>query len=111
MNNETRLAEMQYYFLVDINNSLKALGMASFYGPPNKELYKDSSKTYWTVQHLHDIQVVDIKTIDSVVMMAPDPRYPLFFQDGSERDQWYLMQKPGKKLAGIVGFEEPITDE
>jgi len=42
-------------------------------------------------------------------MMAPDRRYPEFFQDGSQLDRWYLVEKPGLKLS--ADSDEFIPDE
>lgn len=91
----------------------KPVAVVQLYGPPNKELYESSSKTYYTVQHLHDagVQVVDVDCIQSVVMMAPDQRYKLFCQDGSENDRWYLMEKPGVKLSHMIGEDKTMTEE
>jgi hypothetical protein len=114
LNNELCLAEMLYYILYDLGNGKKPLGLgiASLYGPPHQGIYESSYKTYITFQHFHKIQVIDIKNIDSVVMIAPDPRYPLFFHDGTEVDRWYLMQKPGKRRLSLwAESEEPMTDE
>jgi hypothetical protein len=91
----------------------KPVAVVEFYGQPNKELYETSSKTYYTVQHLRDadVQVIDVNCIQSVVMMAPDQRYKLLYQDGSENDRWYLMEKPGVKLSHMMGTEEIMTEE
>lgn len=43
-------------------------------------------------------------------MMAPDPRYGTVFQDGSEKDRYYLMEKPGLKLGRLFGWEEDDTE-
>jgi hypothetical protein len=101
---------MQYYLLFRLEGRILGLGVASLYGPPHSGLYKASSETYYTVQHTHKIQVIDIKCIDSVVMMAPDPRYPLFYHDGSEVDRWYLMQKPGRNIFALAGVEESVSE-
>ena len=43
--------------------------------------------------------------------MAPDQQYPKFFQDGTQTDRWYLMEKPGLKLSKMIGIEEVMADE
>jgi hypothetical protein len=87
--------------------------MVSLYGPPHPGILAASSNTYWTAQHLRDsaIRVIDVNTIKSVVMMAPDERYKTRFHDGTEVDRWYLMEKPGLKLTERVGLEELLSEE
>jgi hypothetical protein len=57
------------------------------------------------------MKIIDISCIQSVVCLAPDTQYGKSFQDGSENDRWYLMEKPGLKLSLAVGREEILTDE
>jgi hypothetical protein len=101
--------------LLHINEGMppKPVAMISLYGPPHPGLLAASSNTYYTAQHLRDmaIRVVDVKTIKSVVMMAPNERYKTRFHDGTETDRWYLMEKPGLKLSERVGLEELLSEE
>ncbi len=40
-------------------------------------------------------------------MMAPDPRYKVVYSGtGDTEDRWYMMQKPGVALLGMMGIEE-----
>jgi hypothetical protein len=43
-------------------------------------------------------------------MMAPDERYKTRFQDGSEVDRRFLMDKPGLKLAERASLEELLSE-
>ena len=110
---QSYLAEVLFYMLLKVGDTVKPVTLISFYGPPHTELYKASFGTYWMVQHLRDsaIRVVDIKAIKATVMLALDQRYPLFFNDGSEVDRWYLMEKPGLKLSQMIGLDVLMTDE
>jgi hypothetical protein len=85
--------------------------LASFYGLPHKKLYDDSAKTYISVQHNRDtdVRVIPVKDIDSVVMMAPDKGYGMFYHDGTEANRWFLMEKPGLKMSSMVGLHEEIA--
>lgn len=76
-------------------------------------MLKASSQTYWTVQHRRDVdvRVVDITSINAVVMMAPDPMYCLRYHDGTEKDRWFLMEKFGAKISAMVGYEEVAGEE
>ena len=100
---------------VDINDSsvIKPVALVSIFGPPHSGLLNSSSMTYWTVQHLREAgtHVIDLKTIDAVVTMAPDPTYQKFYQDGTEVDRWYLTEKPGLKLSQMIGIEEDAVEE
>jgi hypothetical protein len=113
MDSNSLIAEVLFYMLLKIGDVLKPVAMVSFYGAPHKELYAASSKTYWTAQHLRDdgVRVIDIKAIKSVVMMAPDQGYQRYCQDGTGGDRWYMMEKPGIKLAQMFDLEEEITEE
>lgn len=108
------LGEVLFYMLlrIDGTDSPKPVAMVSFYGRPHAGLLAASSNTYHTCQHLRDaaIQVVDVTSIKSVVMMAPDERYKTRFQDGTELDRWFCMEKPGLKLSERVGLEEFLAD-
>ncbi|GAW10278.1 hypothetical protein LENED_012525 [Lentinula edodes] len=105
-------AEVHFYLSWHIHNIEKHFAVASFYGEPHQGILKQSSHSYYTVQHKCDVDVraFDIKSISAVVMMAPDPRYGTVFQDGSEKDRYYLMEKPGLKLGRLFGWEEDDTE-
>ena len=113
MDGQTHVAEVHYFMLLHVGMELHPVALLSLYGPPHQQLLEASSGTYWTAQHLHDsdIRVVDVKAINAVVMMAPDPRYPECFQDGTQTDRWYLMEKPGLKLSQMMGIEEVAIEE
>lgn len=114
INGNTHFAEVLFYTLLYIQGGeLKPMAMVSLYGPHHKGLWEESSKTYWTAQHLGDggVQVIDAKLIDAVVMLAPDPRYGTRYHDGSEVNRWYLMEKPGLKLSQQIGLAENILEE
>lgn len=94
-------------------SELRPMAMVSLYGHHHTGLWEASSKTYWTAQHLRDaaVRAVHVKSIDSVVMLAPDSRYGTRIQDGSQVDRWYRMEKPGLKLSQRMGFQETVIEE
>ncbi len=98
-----KFAEIHYYIYLKINDMDVPLTIASFYGPPDPELYQASSKTYASMHHFRDIDVraIDIKSIESVVMMAPDNRYLPY-----EADRWFMMEKPGLKISSFLELHE-----
>lgn len=71
--------------------------MAELYGPPCPDHMRMSSNTYCSVPHTHTLEVMDIHYIDALVMAAPDMRYKLVKQDGTENDRWIIVRKPGNK--------------
>lgn len=114
MGAKTHFAEVSFYMLFRTQaDELKPVAMVSLYGPHNEELWQASSNTYWTAEHLRDrgTLVIDVKSIDSVVMLAPDTRYGTRVQDGSENNRWYLMEKPGLKLSQNMEFEKNFEAE
>lgn len=56
------------------------------------------------------VQVIPAKDIQSVVMIAPDQMYSRRHNDGSEKNRYYLMEKPGAKLSSMIGLQE-VDDE
>ncbi|KAJ6576383.1 hypothetical protein B0H10DRAFT_2236364 [Mycena sp. CBHHK59/15] len=120
VNGSSYIGEVLFYMLLrvggisnDKEEAPKPVAIVSLYGPPHPGLLAASSNTYWTVQHLRDtaVRVVDVKSIRSVVMMAPDERYKTRFNDGTQVDRWYLMEKPGLKLSERVGLDEFLDSE
>ena len=58
--------------------------------------------TYMRCKHLcdDDVRVIDVKTIRSVVMMAPDPHF------NADVDQWFVMGKFGLNTSSHTGINE-----
>ncbi|KAJ7852268.1 hypothetical protein B0H13DRAFT_2359585 [Mycena leptocephala] len=79
----------------------------------HEQLYRDSSKIYVTMQHLGNqgVRVIDITSIRSVVMLAPEQQYAKTYRDGSELNWFYLMEKPGLKLIEMMGVEQVLIPE
>ncbi|KAJ7336135.1 hypothetical protein DFH08DRAFT_813380 [Mycena albidolilacea] len=114
IDDKSYIGEVLFFMLLRINEATepKPVAVVSLYGPPHPGLLAASSNTYWTARHLRDaaVKVVDTTSIRSAVMMAPDERYKTRFQDGSEVDRWFLMDKPGLKLAERAGLEELLSE-
>ncbi|KAF8200585.1 hypothetical protein K438DRAFT_1582373 [Mycena galopus ATCC 62051] len=92
--------------VVKIEGTHHHIAVASFFGPPDEYLLEKSSQTYWSVQHQReaDVRAFKIKSIDSCVMMGPDGQYRHHRDDESAEDRWFLMEKPGLKLAQMMGY-------
>ena len=58
------------------------------------------------MQHHRDTDVIaiDARSILSVVLIAPDQQYPLFFHDSSAQDRYYLVERPGLGILEKVGY-------
>ncbi|KZP26461.1 hypothetical protein FIBSPDRAFT_732273 [Athelia psychrophila] len=105
---KSSLGEVHFYMWLSVHGVRVPVAMISNYGPPDATLYQASSRTYTTFQHFRDVsvRVIPVKAIQSVVMIAPDQMYSRRHNDGSEQDRYYLMEKPGAKLSGMVGLQE-----
>ncbi|KAJ7088471.1 hypothetical protein B0H15DRAFT_939305 [Mycena belliarum] len=97
---QPEFAEVHFYMILEIHHVKHYIAVASFFGPPDPYLLQLSSSTYWSVQHQRDsdVRAFKIKQIRSCVMMGPDA-------------QWFLMEKPGLKLAEMVEDEENMEGE
>ncbi|KAJ7130701.1 hypothetical protein C8R46DRAFT_924766 [Mycena filopes] len=110
---DCEFAEVLFFFILNVEEEERYLAVASFFGPPDPHLLEISCKTYWSTRHSRDsdVRAVDITSIASCVMMAPDNQYHHYCADGSEVDRWFLMEKPGLKLALWTGAPEPMDEE
>ncbi|KAH8828854.1 hypothetical protein DL96DRAFT_1554525 [Flagelloscypha sp. PMI_526] len=114
LGHETRFAEVHYYCKILVQDTEHHVAVASFYSTPHPELYANSFGTYISIHHNRDVdvRVIDIKSISSVVMVAPDPRYCLFYRDGTEENRFFAMSKPGLKvLNNLIGLVEQDEEE
>src|SRR6202453_1448493 len=103
LDRKSYLIKAHYYMKLQVGDEIKPVALVSFYGPPHEALYQASLKCDWTVQHLQDpsMIIIDISCIQSIVCLAPDKQYGKFFQDGTEDDRWYMLEKPGLKLSQV----------
>lgn len=105
---KSSLGEVHFFMWLSVHGVRVPVAVVSNYGPPDATLYQASSRTYITFQHFRDVsvRVIPVKLIQSVVMIAPDQMYSRRHNDGSEHQRYYLMEKPGAKLSGMVGLQE-----
>ena len=101
------LAEIHFFAQLQNEGQNHFVALASFYGPPDENLLKLSYGSYYSVLHYRDtaVQVFDIKSIKSVVTLAPDPRNPAYTQSGAN-NRYYLMEKPGLSVLAMMGIEQ-----
>lgn len=84
--------------------------MIDLYSRPNADLLQALSYTLWTCKKANKerIVVVDAKSIQSVVCMAPHSVEML----GSEWKDWiFLVEKPGLDIAELSGVVEAGMQE
>ncbi len=95
LQSNSQLAEIHYYMVLNTASGRSALTMAAFYGPLDQQIYKDSFKTYVSMNHLRNagMWLINVKDRESVVAMLQDCSYGLIWQDGMEGDYWFLMKK------------------
>ncbi|KAF7321196.1 hypothetical protein HMN09_00208100 [Mycena chlorophos] len=105
-------AEVRYFAKLRIQRIEHVVAIGAFFGPPDEHLLDISSGTYYSVQHSgdDDIRVFNIKTIQSVVMMGPDRQYQLYRDDDSAEDRYFMVEKPGLKMAELIEVTE-LDDE
>jgi hypothetical protein len=100
---------MRFKLVINGTRKDRAVALVSLYSDPHPGLLAESSQTYWTMSHGKDTNmlVVDVKTIQSAVCIAPDKRYGRRYQDGTEKNRWYMSERPGLKLSSMIGIPDP----
>lgn len=84
------------------------LALVSIYGAKDEELYKASSGTYISLRDFSSIRVIDIKSIQSVVMIAPDKRHGILNNKWEKR--FVVMEKPGLSTLARIRQQDEEDD-
>ncbi|KAJ7138747.1 hypothetical protein C8R43DRAFT_817736, partial [Mycena crocata] len=94
-------SSVQFYFQADIKGRMKTLALAAPYTRPDRDLLTASSNTLWVCRTTGQsaLQVVDVKTITSVVGMVP------FQNDG----RVFVVHKMGLDVGKLGGYAEEDT--
>uniref|UniRef100_D8PU20 Uncharacterized protein n=2 Tax=Schizophyllum commune (strain H4-8 / FGSC 9210) TaxID=578458 RepID=D8PU20_SCHCM len=109
VNGKTEFAEIHYFFLLDHGHIEKrALALASFFGPPDQQLYQDSSKTFYSCEDRADmdVRVVELDSVKAVIGMVLDERKTVV---GALHKRWYLVEKPGLKVFSMIGLADSLS--
>jgi hypothetical protein len=103
-----RFAEVYYYFQVLVKETETTLALVSLYSLPHRELLEHSYHTLLSCAYEGDahLQVVDIKSIMSVVAMVPHLPFP---EDPLPR--YFVVEKPGLDVACLGGVVEAMPEE
>lgn len=86
-----------------------AVALVSVYSTPDKDLLRKSHQTLWVCKYQGTgaLEVMDVKSILSVVAMVPLPH-----SDEAERSSsFFVAEKPGLEVAYLGGVEEECPDE
>jgi len=91
--------EVQFFFQAKIHNETRTLALVSTYSPPDPTILRDSHNTIWATQYqgTEGLEVIDVKTILSVVCLAPLPARDGFF---------FIGEKLGLEVATLDGLDE-----
>lgn len=97
------IAEVQFFFRVEIEGEDRALALVSLYSRPDEQLLKESFNTVWLSQYqgTDHLTVVEAKSILSVVGMVPHQR-----DINSDDLEYFLVEKPGLDVIFLSGYEE-----
>ena len=103
-----RFAQVYYYFQVLINETETTLAVVSLYSLPHEELLEYSHHTLLSCVYEGDahLQVIDIKSIMSVVAMVPHHPFP-----EDLLDRYFVVEKPGPDVACLGGVVEVGPEE
>ncbi|KAG6839509.1 hypothetical protein C0991_001958 [Blastosporella zonata] len=109
--NNLEFGEVRFYFRHKLHSGeLRTLAIIALYSRPNTDLLRDSSNTLWTCKKTGDkrLVVVDVKSIEAVVCMAPHSVEML----GAGWEEWvFVVEKPGLEVANLGGAAELVDDE
>ncbi|KIK31516.1 hypothetical protein CY34DRAFT_19845, partial [Suillus luteus UH-Slu-Lm8-n1] len=87
-----------------------SVAIVSMYSLPHNELLTISHNTLWSCTHHGNdgLSMVDVKSIKSVVSMAPHrPKLP----SGAEEDRFFVIEKPGLDNASVGVTNEDEDEE
>ena len=103
-----RFAQVYYYFQALVKEIETTLALVSLYSLPHEELLEYSHRTLLSCVYEGDahLQVIDIKSIMSVVAMVPHNPFP-----GDSLDRFFVVEKPGLDVACLGGVVEVAPDE
>jgi hypothetical protein len=104
---DIRFAEIYYYFRSVIGETEMSLAIVSLYSLPHKDLLESSYHTLLSCSYLGDTSlcVINVKSIMSVVAMAPHQPFP------GTLDRYFVVEKPGLDITVLGGVAEVVPEE
>ncbi|KAI9066946.1 hypothetical protein FKP32DRAFT_1564687 [Trametes sanguinea] len=110
----SRFAEVQYYFVLDLENEQRALAMLAPFSPPDPAILQDSENTVLACNSPSDDDraVVDVDEIVAVVAMVPLPLSQEEARQGRNvgRQRFFVVEKPGLEVASLGGIRQDLDD-
>ena len=101
MPDRVHFAEVQYYFILEVNKVSKTLALLALYNSPNPVKLQNSFYTNIYCKYIGDaeLHVIDIKDIQSIVAMV--------LRQGS----FFVVKKMRLDIAHLGGIEDNIGVE
>ena len=102
------IGEVQFYFRSDHSGEEHAYALVSVWTLPDVDMLRESFNTVYSCVYMDQnyLQVIDVKTITSVVAMVPmTPR------EGDRSSQFFLLEKPGLEITHLGDVRESASDE
>ena len=98
MPDRVHFAEVQYYFILEVNKVSKTLALVVLYNSPNPVKLQNSFYTNIYCKYIGDarLHMIDIKDIQFVVAMVP------------RQGNFFVVEKIGLDIAHLGSVEENI---
>ena len=116
LDNVIRVAEVQYYFAISMNDDRKYVALVSLLDPPDARLYESSHGTLSVHEYNGDdnLIVVDIKSIRSSIALVPFP--PPDNPTDADRNLFFMFDDLGFDVAEMdvdadVGANDDDNDD
>ncbi|KAL0569481.1 hypothetical protein V5O48_012478, partial [Marasmius crinis-equi] len=91
---ETRFAEVLYYFIITKRNVRYTLAAVNMYSPPDARILQDSHNVLRVCTEGNQITIIEVKWISEVVAMIPFRRPGVAWEDDSEPvDKYFVVEK------------------
>ncbi|KAG2065942.1 hypothetical protein BDR04DRAFT_1160881 [Suillus decipiens] len=109
INDWIQFGEVQFYFQMNLNETIKTLTLISLYSRPDYELLRESYNTLYSCTHQGNeaLMVVEVFAIQAVIAMVPHklPNHPELC--------FFLVEKPGLDVAQFAGhiYEDEDGDD
>ncbi|KAK1215436.1 hypothetical protein PQX77_021975 [Marasmius sp. AFHP31] len=106
--NETHIAEVQYYFVVTRNGFRHALAAVQLFSLPDSEILEGSLDVLHVCKKGAEVTFVSTKWITEVVAMVPFRRPGMGWDDDSEVNEYFLVEKT---FSNTVELDDEDVDQ
>ena len=103
-----RIGEVQFYFRSDHSGEERAYALVSVWTLPDVDMLRESFNTVYSCVYMDQnyLQVIDVKTITSVVAMVP-----MMPREGDRSSHFFLLEKPGLEITHLGDVRKSASDE